>query len=282
MKLAFSSNAYTNYSLVESIDEISALGYKGIEIMCDIPHAYPLPMDKEKIRELKTKLQEKNLEISNLNAFTLFAVQDTYHPSWIEDDEDYRQVRIDHTINCIKFAKELGAKNISVEPGGPSSGSLYRDKQKEMFVDGLNKVLPFAEENGIRILVEPEPGLLLETSSDFLDLVKNFSSKYIGLNFDIGHFYCVDEDPAKLVFKLRDYFHHVHFADIKDRVHNHLIPGLGSIDFRQVLQALKETRYDGFITIELYPYKKKPTEAARQSFNYIEEILKQMDTTSTR
>jgi sugar phosphate isomerase/epimerase len=282
VKLAFSSNAYTNYSLVESIDEISALGYKGIEILCDRPHAFPLPMDKEKIRILKVKLKEKNLEISNLNAFTLFAVQDTYHPSWIEDDEDYRQVRIDHTINCIRLAHELGAKNISVEPGGPSSYSIYKEKHMKIFVEGLNKVLPFAEENDVKILVEPEPELLLETSGDFLELVKNFSSKYIGLNFDIGHFYCVNEDPAKLVFELKDYFSHIHFADIKNRIHNHLIPGLGSIDFKQVLQALKEIRYDGFVTVELYPYKEKPTEAAKQSIDYINGIIKQLDIETTR
>ncbi len=45
MKLAFSSNAYTNFSLINSIVDTSKIGYKGIEIMCDSPHAFPLPLE---------------------------------------------------------------------------------------------------------------------------------------------------------------------------------------------------------------------------------------------
>ena len=95
MKFAFSSNAYTNYSLKESIADISKIGYQGVEIMCDSPHAYPLLMNSKKISEIKNELSNNNIQISNLNAFTLFAIGDTYHPSWIEEDLNYRRLRIE-------------------------------------------------------------------------------------------------------------------------------------------------------------------------------------------
>ena len=41
MKLAFSSNAFKAYSLETCIREIKAIGYEGVEILCDYPHAYP-------------------------------------------------------------------------------------------------------------------------------------------------------------------------------------------------------------------------------------------------
>jgi len=44
MKLAFSSNAFKAYSLEASIKEIRAIGYEGVEILCDYPHAYPPDM----------------------------------------------------------------------------------------------------------------------------------------------------------------------------------------------------------------------------------------------
>src|SRR6476661_6231764 len=125
MKFAFSSNAYTNFSLLDSIIEISKVGYKGIEIMCDYPHIFPLPLDYYIVTEIKNMVINNNIQISNLNAFTLFGIGDTYHPSWIEEDLNYRRLRIDHTINCLKLAKDLGAKNISIEPGGPISNSNY-------------------------------------------------------------------------------------------------------------------------------------------------------------
>ncbi len=273
MKLAFSSNAFTKYSLNESVDEISKIGYKGIEIMCDVPHAFPPQFDDNKISELKRELEKNKLQISNLNAFTLFGINDTYHPSWIEDDPDYRENRIKHTINCLKLASRLGANNISVEPGGPVYNTSMKKDYLNLFLKGLNKVIPSAEEEKIKILVEPEPGLLLETSDEFLQFIKNFDSEFIGLNFDIGHFFCVKEDPSEVVYKLREYLGHVHLADIKNRTHNHLIPGLGDIDFIRVFRSLADIGYDGFITVELYPYKENPKEAATRSYKYLTNIL---------
>jgi sugar phosphate isomerase/epimerase len=273
MKFAFSSNAYTNCSLTESIVETSKIGYKGIEILCDTPHAFPLPLDNHRINEIKDVLASNNIEISNLNAFTLFGIGDTYHPSWIEENSSYRKIRIEHTVNCLKLANQLGAKNISTEPGGPIEGSLNREEYLKMFIDGINEVLPIAEEEKVKILVEPEPGLLLEKSNEFLQFINNFDSKYIGLNFDIGHFVCVNEDPSQLIFKLANYIHHFHLADIDNRIHYHLIPGLGSINFKKILDTIIEIGFDGFITVELYPYKDKPSEAAIKSLRYLNEIL---------
>ena len=94
------------------------------------------------------------------------------------------------------MAKHLGAKNISIEPGGPISKSNYKEKYLKIFIDSIKEVLPIAEEQKVKILVEPEPGLLIENSDEFLRFIKNFDSEYIGLNFDIGHFVCVNEDPS--------------------------------------------------------------------------------------
>jgi sugar phosphate isomerase/epimerase len=272
MKFAFSSNAYTNYSLKESIADISKIGYQGVEIMCDSPHAYPLLLNSKKIADIKNELSNNNIQISNLNAFTLFAIGDTYHPSWIEADLNYRRLRIDHTINCLKLAKELGAKNISIEPGGPISKSNYKEKYLKMFIDSIKEVLPIAEEQKVKILVEPEPGLLIENSDEFLRFIKNFDSEYIGLNFDIGHFVCVNEDPSILINKLENYIHHFHLADIKDKIHNHLILGMGSIDIKKVLDSISKIDFMGFITVELYPYKDNPSKAALESFEYLKNI----------
>ena len=121
-----------------------------------------------------------------------------------------------------------------------------------------------AQECGIKILVEPEPGLLLENSRQFLAFIKDINSDSVGLNFDIGHFYCVREDPAKLVYELSDYIGHFHLADISiNRIHNHLMPGKGAIDFKSVFGAIDKVGYKGFVTVELYPYQDNPIEAGR-------------------
>ena len=75
-----------------------------------------------------------------------------------------------------------------------------------------------------------------------------------------------------MIYELREYIEHFHMADIKDRVHYHLIPGLGTIDFKQVFKAIKDISFDGYVTVELYPYKDNPLEAAATSFKYLQTL----------
>jgi sugar phosphate isomerase/epimerase len=289
IKLAFSTNAFKRYSLEDSIREIAKVGYTGVEILCDTPHAYARTFTDDQVRSLKKTLELSNMQISNLNAFTLYAIGDTYHPSWIEDT---REMRIEHTIECIRLAKKIGAKHLSTEPGGPVPPSLplassssaaapqqqrYQDvtQLEKIFLDGLTRVARMAEEEDIKVLIEPEPGLLIENSKQFKNFITRIiNSKHIRLNFDIGHFYCVNEDPAKVVHELSDHIEHFHLADIAHtRIHNHLIPGKGSIDFRSVFDAMDDIGYRGFVTVELYPYQDNPVEAAKEAYNYLCSIL---------
>ena len=87
MKLAFSSNAFKKFSLENAIREIAKIGFKGVEILGDIPHAYPPEFSEEEIRKIKNLISDLNIGISNLNSFALYAIGDVYHPSWIESDK---------------------------------------------------------------------------------------------------------------------------------------------------------------------------------------------------
>lgn len=277
MKLSFSSNAFKKFSLDNAIREIAKIGYKGVEILCDIPHAYPPEFSEEQTKKIKNLISDLDIGISNLNAFTLYAIGDVYHPSWIEADNKLREIRVKHTIDCIYLAKKLGAKNLSTEPGGPISiqkTEVGSHVLLKIFAEGLKKVKNIAEENNVKILVEPEPSLLIENSEQFLRLMKTICSDYIKLNFDIGHFYCVKEDPSETILKLIDYIEHFHLSDIAyNRVHYHLIPGIGSINFEQVFDTIKKIGYKGFVTVELYPYQDNPIYVAKQAYNYLKVFI---------
>lgn len=274
MKLAFSTNAFKRYLLEDAIREIAKIGYSGVEILCDVPHAYPPTFGDGQIQSAKEVVLSCGMQISNLNAFTLYAIGDVYHPSWI-DEEQPRQARIQHTIDCIRLAKKIGAKNLSTEPGGPAYPSADLRELEKLFSAGLARVARVAEEEDVQVLIEPEPGLLIENSRQFKKFMKNIDSDQVRLNFDISHFYCVNEDPAKLVYELADYIAHFHLADIaSNRVHNHLIPGKGSIDFRPIFGAIDDIGYDGFVTVELYPYQENPVQAAKEAYNYLGSVIR--------
>lgn len=275
VRLAFSTNAFKKFPLEYAIRSIAEVGYKGVELLCDVPHAYPPLFGEEQIKETKKLLAELNVGISNLNAFTLYAIGDVYHPSWIEDDEHRRMERLRHTINCINLAKHIGAPNISTEPGGPILQEISdRRTLEKLFIEEMLVAEGAAQKAGIKILIEPEPKLLLENSSQFLHFIKNFSTDFVGLNFDIGHFYCVGEEIEKLIYNLADYTSHFHLEDISAaRIHRHLIPGQGAIDFRAVFKAIEGVGYHGYVTVELYPYQDDPFSAASSALEYLRNIM---------
>ncbi|GLI36326.1 sugar phosphate isomerase/epimerase family protein [Desulforhabdus amnigena] len=278
MKFAFSSNAFLRYNLLDTIRIIASVGYQGIEIMADVPHAYPPHLSAGDIRDIRKALDDNCLEISNINAFMHHADGDTYHPSWIEKDPVLRAKRVDYTLACIDLAERLGAPAISTEPGGPLDG-LPREEGLRFFKEGLDSVEGRARERGIRILIEPEPGLLIENSTQFKEFFRELDPEVFGINFDIGHFFCVSEDPAELMRDMKGFIHHFHLEDIAaSREHHHLMLGKGAIDIPGILETANKIGYEGFVTVELYTYESRAAEAAQEAFQYLEKWRKSTKT----
>jgi sugar phosphate isomerase/epimerase len=277
MKLAFSTNAYLKFSFAEAARRLAAIGYAGVEVMADVPHAWPACLLEEQKEAIRRALAANRLAVSNVNAFMMNAISDArqryWHPSWIEPDPHYRRVRIDHTIRSLTLARELGAPCITTEPGGPLEPGGSWSAALKLFVEGLKPVAEHAEKEGVLLLVEPEPGLLIERADQFLELMQHIDSPAVGLNFDIGHFYCVGDDPPATVHRLARFIRHFHLEDIAaSRVHHHLLPGEGAIDFGATLRAIREIGYTGWVTIELYPYVDDPDAAARTALERIRPL----------
>ncbi len=77
--------------------------------------------------------------------------------------------------------------------------------------------------------------------------------------------------------RLARHIRHFHLEDIAaTRVHHHLIPGEGAIDFAATLRAIRAIGYQGWITIELYPYVDDPDMAANTARRRVTEIVSQL------
>jgi sugar phosphate isomerase/epimerase len=284
MKLAFSSNAYTHFSIEDTIRKIGELGYTGIEILADVPHAWPSFLLEERKQSIRDHLEKYNLQIANINAFMMNAVNDPrqpyWHPGWTDPDPHYRAIRREHTKRSLQLAKEIGAPNVTTEPGGLLTAEQSWKDAAQIFYDEIMPCVEVAEQLEILLLIEPEPELMIEKFDEYLDFADRISSPWIGLNFDVGHAYCVSEDPQDWVAKMAPHTKHYHFEDIAStRVHKHLIPGHGAIDFKATFQAIEKTGYDGWITVELYPYIDNPDDAAREAREYLTAVMQDLGIT---
>jgi sugar phosphate isomerase/epimerase len=278
MKLAFSSNAYLRYPIEETIARIALLGYRGIELLADVPHAWPAGLLEVQKQTIRDALAKHGLIISNINAFMMNAIADPrqpyWHPSWIESDPHYRAIRREHTKRALQLAKDLDAPHITTEPGGPLEPGQSWQAGAAIFYEELMPCIEVAERLEIPLLIEPEPDLLIERFDQYLEFVDRIDSPMIGLNFDVGHAYCVGEDPQDWVEKMRSHTRHYHLEDIAaTRIHQHLVPGRGAIDFPATLAAIRKTGYTGWLTVELYPYIDDPDNAASEAKSFVENAL---------
>src|SRR5262245_61164763 len=279
MQLAFSTNAYLRHPFEEAASRIASLGYQGLELLADVPHAWPAGLLEGQKRQILEAMRRTGLKFSNINAFMMNAVADRrqpyWHPSFIEPEPNYRQVRIDHTRRALSLCAALGAPHITTEPGGPLAPGQSRQEAIDLFVEVLKPLAEHAHSLGVLLLVEPEPGLLLETTDQYLEVAERVDAPSIGLNFDVGHAYCVSEDIPRAIAKLAPHIRHYHFEDIAaTRVHHHLVPGTGAIDFAEVLGAIRQTGYDGWLTVELYPFQDDPDAAARSALDVLLPLAK--------
>jgi len=271
MQFAFSANAFQKYGPIETIEVLADIGYDGVELLFGGSHLHPDDTDEADVAEVRDALDDTGLEISNCNAF-MISEEDFQHPSYVEEDAQYRQQRVDYTREALQLAEDFDADHISIQPGGPIPDGKSRDWAMETFAQSLNEVIPTAERLGVKILVEPEPDLLIETTDQFLDLAEMVDSEVVGCNFDAGHLFCVGEDPAAAVETLGPHTPHYHVEDIpEDRSHEHTQLGDGAMDIDDFLEAVDESGYEGFVTVELYPYRETAEETAREAYAYLED-----------
>lgn len=277
MRLAFSSNAFARTSLKKAIKAIAGAGYEGIEIMADAPHAWPPSISVFEIRQIRKALAASGLAVSNVNSFTMRAAGSVLRPSWIARSVSERLERIAHTARCVELAAAIGSPSVSTEPGGPLDG-MDASEAFELFREGLGTIERIAADNGVRVLIEPEPGLLIESGDEFAPFFSTLNPDVFGLNFDVGHFFCIGADCPSEIKRFAPVTFHYHIEDIPgDRSHRHMIPGEGAIDLAAVLKAIASTGFNGFVTVELYNHDSDPAGAAARALSYLKGLNEVLD-----
>lgn len=280
MRFAFSTNAYIFFPLTEAIRHIKNCGYEGVEILADVPHAFPKGLSPRNVIEIGKTLEQTGLFVSNINANTargflqtsLSAWETAIVPSLCNRDNEMRKKRIQYTKECIDLAVEWGSPCISLTSGrclpGNPPGKAYLN-----FIQSLDEILDYSIKKGVCVGIEYEPGQLIESAGEVEKLLIDLPCPSLGVNFDIGHARVMGDSPEVTIKHFSHRIWNIHLEDIRGRKHYHLIPGEGDINFREIFDVLTTTGYRRFITIELYTYPDDPDDAARRALIFLEGLL---------
>ena len=177
--------------------------------------------------------------------------------------EDERRFGV--IVRAMEIAALLGARNIVVHPmhhlryvEGDNAARL-----EEMNMAFYRRLIPYAEEYGIRIAVENmwQPAVVngaeriwhstCSKAEEFCRYIDRLDSPWVVACLDIGHVSLVDEDIPTFIRTLgreRLQCLHVHDTDCVSDLHT--LPYFGKIDYDTVCRTLAEIGYSGDITFE--------------------------------
>lgn len=174
-----------------------------------------------------------------------------------EEDEEI----FEYLIRSMKFAATLGAKVIVIHP----KQHLYHldnvEKLFDMNVEFYKSLIPYCEKFGIKVATEnmwhENPNTYAVVDSvcsrawEFVKLLDTVNSPWITGCLDIGHASLIGADIPNFIRALgKERLSALHIHDT-DLVHDlHTLPLTQSIDYYEVMCALKEISYEGDFTYE--------------------------------
>lgn len=278
MRLAYSTNAFTRTDIASAIEAIAAIGYQGVEILCDRPHWFPGEVSEREVDRIGELIERHGLLVSNLNANTANGYYDppppenVFEPALSNKDPALRRWRQDYSMEAIRIAHRLNSCSVSVTSGHPVAG-IVPDRALDLFIDSLKRICEEAARLEVPVGIEYEPGLLVERATEVAEVIEKVDSPWLGVNLDIGHSWLDGEIPEEAVALLSGRIWNVHVEDIRNRKHFHLVPGDGDLPFARYFDALRETGYENFLTVELYSFPDQPVEVGQRAFERLGRLL---------
>ena len=105
------------------------------------------------------------------------------------------------------------------------------------------------------------------TAADGIELIEKINHPNFKLHLDVKAMSGSESDPLADVIKASaKHLYHYHANDP-----NLLGPGMGEVDHRPLIAALKEINYDGYLSVEVFDYSPGPDVIAKKSIQYLRQ-----------
>ncbi len=204
---------------------------------------------------------------------------------------------IDRLKGEVDIACALGVKGMRHDATGGYKGEekKYKGFSQALprIIEGYRAVTEYAEEKGIKTMIENH-GLFCQDSDRVEAIITGVSHKNFGVLIDIGNFLCADENPVTAVSRLAPFTSYVHAKDFHIKSGSEFAPcdgffttrggnylrgavlGHGNVPVYQTLKILKDSGYDGYITLEFEGHEDAIT-ACKWGLNTLKKICEDLN-----
>jgi hydroxypyruvate isomerase len=219
-------------------------------------------------------LTAASLPIVKANGLTCAMVQINTDPDppflkgFNNPDNWERLVKV--TRDAIDAAAAIGAPNVicftgyaAQDPTKPDSPLIPRDVGARNCVEGLKKVVGYAEQKKVTLCLEMlnsredthpmkgHPGYQGDhTDYCINDILKPVGSPRLKLLFDVYHVQIMDGDVIRRIRQYKEWLGHIHVAGNPGRAE---LDNTQEINYPPIMKALLEVGYQGFVGQEFIP-----------------------------
>lgn len=253
--------ATSELSFEESVACIAEYGFDGIELMTG-------NLRMSNARTIKKIAHSYDLDIVAVASGFIYL---QHGLSFTHHNDKVRKSAVNKIKECIEFAHKLGAKYVSIGlVRGQVSNKIPLNVAWEYLVESIQECGKFALPKEVILAVEPENRYetsYVHTVDEGLRLIEEVGLESVQLMADTFHMNIEESSIDEAIRKAGEKLVHVHIADS-----NRLAPGMGHIDFAEVIGVLRDIGYDGYLGLEILL---KPTleSAIEKGIRYIRNMI---------
>ncbi len=277
MRLGYNTNGLAHHDPFDALAILADIGYSSVALTLDHGPLNPFADDAWIVQRARLKSALAGLGMTSVvetGARFLLDRRVKHEPTLVSVESRDRQRRIQFLKLAVDAAEFLGSDCVSLWSG------VVRDQAAEpeiweRLVAALHEVLGYANDRGVTIGFEPEPGMFIDTMARFARLKEQLKAPQLKLTLDVGHLHCQSEIPiADHVAKWKGEIVNIHIEDMRAGIHEHLMFGEGEMNFPPILEALRQADYRGGIHVELSRHSHAGPTAAQRAYDFLSQLVK--------
>lgn len=219
IQLSYSTFGLTQLDFLDAIDAVDRAGYDGIEISFHRDQFNPFDLSEDDLAAVRKRLDARRVKAACVaTASHFFDPQRPHEPSLMTLSRAGRQRRIDLVRRGIEVARSLGVSLVTFGSGFVRAEHVANPgvDPGELLADSIHACLrEIRDDEDITLLVEPEPGMYIETLEQGLALVDQVGSPKFKLHIDICHAYCSEPDYIGALRQAAPQARYLHISDAR-------------------------------------------------------------------
>ncbi len=167
-------------------------------------------------------------------------------------DETIRKNAVVANSAMIELVADLEGENVVIHPSFEPIEEADRLSHIIACQQSLVELAPIAQKAGKKIALENLPRTCLGRTSQEMETITK-SGTLCGVCMDTTHMF--HETPAQFLQRCGDYVINTHLSDyVLNQNECHFVPGVGDLNWKQIVEGLKEHGYQGTHNFEVFKY----------------------------